>query len=90
MAVTRASTGRGALASDDDTACDRARSERKAAGSGVPTAQKSEDNRARAAFFMALLALQIGVQPVLVSECIDKEKVCGQSSCSPTHPQSHT
>ena len=80
MALTRASVARGG----EDSTRDHTRSERKAAGPGVSTAQeKREDNSVRAVVFMALLALQIGVQPVLVDECVDKEKVSVQS-CKPS------
>jgi hypothetical protein len=67
----------------------RAHSERHAKGATGKTATKGEDsdsrsNNVRAVVFMGLLALQIGVQPVLVSECIDKEQVWAVVHLSPT------
>jgi hypothetical protein len=38
-------------------------------------AMREENHNLRAVVFMLLLALQIGVQPMLVKECIDKERV---------------
>ena len=65
-----------------------AHSERNAKGATGKTATKGEDsdsrsNNVRAVVFMGLLALQIGVQPVLVSECIDKEQVWAVVHFSP-------
>ena len=40
------------------------------AGAGLDS-----NNKGRAVVFMALLALQIGVQPVIAKTCIDKEQV---------------
>jgi hypothetical protein len=51
-----------------------ARLEKVAQGPGGG-GSKEENHDVRAAVFMLLLALQIGVQPVLVKECIDKERV---------------
>ena len=51
-----------------------ARPEKVAQGRGGGGSEE-ENHDVRAAVFMLLLALQIGVQPVLVKECIDKEKV---------------
>lgn len=62
--------------------------ESNAKGAKGKTATKGEDsdsrgNNVRAVVFMALLALQIGIQPVLVSECIDKEQVWAVVPFSP-------
>jgi hypothetical protein len=71
----------------------RAHSERNAKGTTGKTVPKGDDsdsrNNVRAVVFMALLALQIGVQPVLVSECIDKEQVWAFLPFSPASTLLH-
>ena len=64
----------GAAARAGDGRRSKADQEKEVTKAGNAGTEK-ENHNVRAAVFMSLLALQIGVQPMLVKECIDKEKV---------------